>query len=223
MAVASHLKIALHEYDARISTLIPYYDEALDAAAWALRAARRPLRLVVDLGTGSGALALRVARATPGTALVGIDEDEGMLGMARRRLKRHGAELVSGNFIRTALPRCDAITASFALHHVEHRRTKLDLYRRAHAALRPGGVLVSADCQPSTDASLAADGRRAWLAHLAKRYGTRKAQEFLDAWAEEDFYVPLDVELDLLSRAGFRPHVTWRRDSFAVIVAVRGR
>ncbi len=49
MAVSSHLKIALPEYDARIRTFIPDYEEMLDAAAASLVAAERPLMAVVDL------------------------------------------------------------------------------------------------------------------------------------------------------------------------------
>lgn len=223
MAVSSHLKIALSEYDARIRTFIPSYEEMLDAAASALVAAERPLKTVVDLGTGTGALAARVAAVAPHAMLVGIDEDEGMLGMAARRLKKHRATLTAGNFVRAALPRCDAITASFALHHIEHRRVKKALYVRARAALRSGGVIVSADCHPASNPALAAAGRDAWRAHLAKSYGPRKAESFLRAWAHEDFYVPLDVEIALLQSAGFTTDVFWRRGSFAVIAARAGR
>ena len=58
------------------------------------------------------------------------------------------------------MPRCDAITASFALHHIEQRRERKALYRRIGAALRPGGVLVSADCHPPAHVDLGAAGRR---------------------------------------------------------------
>jgi ubiquinone/menaquinone biosynthesis C-methylase UbiE len=223
MAVASHLKIALPEYDARIRTFIPDYEEMLDVAAASLVAAERPLMVVVDLGTGTGALLSRVADVARHAALIGIDEDEGMLGMAARRLAAQAPRLIAEDFVRAAMPRCDAITASFALHHIEQRRTRKALYARARKALRPGGVLVSADCHPPANAALAAAGRDAWHAHLADSYGPRKAESFLQAWAGEDFYVPLDVELALLQSAGFITDVSWRKGAFAVIVARTGR
>jgi hypothetical protein len=108
--------------------------------------------------------------------------------------------------------------ASLSLHHIASRRTRLTLYRRVRAALEKSGVLVSADCHPAALAPFAADGMRAWRAHLAHRYGPRKAAAFLRAWAREDFYVPLDVELRLLQTAGFEVDVAWRRNPFAVIV-----
>jgi tRNA (cmo5U34)-methyltransferase len=219
MAVSSHLKIDLRDYDSRIRTFIPHYEEMLDAAVAAIEAAGRPIEAVVDLGTGTGALAARVAGVWKRARLIGIDEDEGMLAMAARRLPRQRTRLVTGSFLQASLPRCDAVTASFALHHIEHARAKRALYRRIKQALRPGGVLVSADCHPSTSVKLAATGRLLWRNHLARTYGRRKAEGFLRAWSHEDFYVPLAAELSLWRDAGLSPEVSWRRDSFAVIVA----
>lgn len=219
MSVSAHLAIALDEYDARIRTFIPSYEEMLDVAA-DVASGGRP-RLVVDLGTGSGALAARVAQRVRGVSLVGIDADEGMLGMARRRLPRGRTRLVCDSFLAAPLPRSDAMIASLALHHVASHRVKRRLFARAHAALRPGGVLVSADCHPSALPPLARAGHRAWIAHLATSYGPAKARAFLRAWADEDFYTTLETELALLQSSGFVTDVVWRRGSFAVIAAER--
>jgi tRNA (cmo5U34)-methyltransferase len=217
MSVASHLAIDLDEYDARIRTFIPYYEEMLDTAS-AIVAARRP-RTVVDLGIGTGALSARIARRVPAASIVGVDEDDGMLGAAARRLPRRRTTLVNDSFLRAALPRCDAVSASFALHHVASPRTKRRLLTRIRAALHRGGVLVSADCHPSSIASLAIAGHRAWHRFLAGTYGPQKARAFLQTWAKEDFYTTLEDELRMLRGAGFVADVVWRRDSFAVIVA----
>lgn len=219
MAVSTHLQIDLADYDARIRTFIPHYEEMLDAAATALVAVSRPVDTLVDLGTGTGALAGRMLAAARGARLIGIDEDQGMLAMAGRRLPSRRTTLVCESFLRASLPRCDAVTASFALHHIEHLRERKALYRRVATALRRGGALITADCHPPVDPTLAARGRRLWLDHLASSYGRREAGRFLRAWSHEDFYVPLSVELTLLEAAGLSPEVTWRRDSFAVIVA----
>ncbi|MEZ5287029.1 MAG: class I SAM-dependent methyltransferase [Vicinamibacterales bacterium] len=219
VAVSSHLKIALDEYDARIRTFIPNYEEMLAAAADALVTLAGTPETVVDLGIGTGALAAAVAAAAPKAALVGIDEDEGMLGMASRRLPGRALTLVPGNFTRAPLPRADGITASLSLHHIRSRRTRAALFARARHALRPRGAFVTADCHPAANAALAAAGHEAWRDHLAVHYGRRKAGAFLEAWSHEDFYVPLDTELRLLREAGFSPDVAWRRGAFAVIAA----
>jgi tRNA (cmo5U34)-methyltransferase len=220
MAVASHLVIDLSQYDARIRTFVPDYETMLDHAAVALGAAARPLRRIVDLGTGTGALAARVARSVPDAALVGIDEDEGMLEMARRRLARRHATFLHDSFLRAAFPVCDAMVASLALHHIPTRRARQALFRRMRQAIRPGGLLVSADCHPASNGVLVKQDRAAWKTHIARAYGPKKAEAFLQAWAAEDFYVPLEAELKMLRAAGFGTDVAWRRGAFAVVVAV---
>ena len=217
MSVSEHLEINLAEYDARIRTFIPDYEEMLDVVTHVVQL-RQP-RMVIDLGTGTGALGSRIAKALRRALLLGIDEDAGMLHTAARRLPRRRTAFLHASFLTAALPECDAITASFALHHVEHARDKRALFRRARQALRRGGVLVSADCHPPASGWLAADARRAWLAHLRRSYDARQSARFLRAWAKEDFYTTLEDEQKMLQAAGFETSIAWRRDFFAVIVA----
>jgi len=213
--VTAHLGIDLAEYDARIRTFIPDYERMLAVGASAVP---RRARTIVDLGTGTGALAARCLRRATGARLVGIDADAGMLAVAARRLRSRAA-FVTGNFLRAPLPRCDAVVASFALHHVRTRGAKQRLYARVRSALSPGGVLISVDCNPSRDRDEAHDQRNAWLAHLRRSYSSRDAQGLLRAWSKEDVYVPLDDERQMLQRVGFEVDVLWRRGAFAVLSA----
>ena len=217
MSVAAHLGIDLADYDARIRTFIPDYEEMLDVAAAALP---KSTRTIVDLGVGTGALAARCLDAVPKARVFGIDVDPDILAMASRRLGRR-ATFAAGSFLRAELPRCDAAVSSFALHHVRTRAAKAALYTRLHAALRPGGLLLSVDCQPAADPGVRRTQMDKWVAHLRLAYSPARAARLLDAWAGEDVYVPLDGELDLLRRRGFRVEVLWRRGAFAVLRAAR--
>jgi SAM-dependent methyltransferase len=222
MGVASHLGIRLRDYDAMIRTFIPDYVEMLDEAASALRLVERARPVILDLGIGSGALAARTLKASPRGRVIGLDVDPDMLALAGRRLGAR-VQTVAGSFLSTPLPACDAITASFALHHIRTRRQKAGFYRRCRAALRPGGVMAIADCCPASDARLRARDRRAWRAHLERTYSRGRAERYLRTWAREDVYVPLEDEIELLDRAGLASDVAWRRGSFAVILARRRR
>jgi len=220
VGVAAHLGIKLDEYDAVIRTLIPYYEGLLDAAARAVDTLgpRRPT--VIDLGTGTGALASRLLAVRPRARITGVDEDAGMLAMAEKRL--HGRiTTAAGNFERWPIPPCDVISASFALHHIRTARRKAALYKRSGASLKRGGLLVTADCFLSTDAALRRKDRAAWIEHLRKAYSPKKAEQFLRAWAREDVYFTLNQELHWLAAAGFRVDVVLRQACFATIVARR--
>ncbi len=220
MGVATHLGIRLADYDETIRTFIPGYEDMLDAAAAVVATLTRRSPLVVDLGIGSGALASKVVHASRGARVVGIDSDKGMIAMAQKRL-RGRLRVAPGDFLDVPLPRCDAITSSLALHHIQTRRAKAALYAKCFAALKTGGALVNADCCLSSDPTLQARDRAAWHRHLAQTYGRAGAERHLRAWAKEDFYLTLEEERALLSRAGFQVDVVWRRDSFAVVAALK--
>jgi len=221
MGAASHLGIDLREYDIRIRSFIPGYEEMLDASAAALAVMVRRNSVIVDLGTGTGALASRCLAVKPSARIAGVDEDEGMLAVARKRLGRRFTG-IHGSFERVDLPACDAVTASLALHHLPTPARRARLLRRVHRALRPGGTLISADCHLASTAALRAAERRDWLAHLERSYTARQAAGYLRAWAKEDHYARLLAEVRLMERAGFTVDVPWRRGSFAVVVGTKG-
>lgn len=216
MSVASHLGIAVREYDRRIRTFIPNYTEMLDEVASVLDASAET---IVDLGVGTGALSARCLRHARTARVIGIDADAEMLPLARRRLGGR-ATLQEGNFLRVDLPPSDAVVASLALHHVRTRSAKAGLYSRIRAALRRGGVLVSGDCHPSENGDRWLAQRELWLEHLRRTYTPAEAEQLLRDWSHEDTYVPLRTEVALLEEAGFATvDVSWRRGAFAVIAA----
>ena len=213
MSVASHLGIKLSEYDKSIRTFIPDYEEMLGVAAAAVPA---HTRTIVDLGIGTGALSARCLESAPKARVAGIDMDPAILALAARRLGDR-ASLTTGSFLRTPLPSCDAVVASYALHHVRTRAAKAALYRRIRAALRRRGIFLNVDSQPASDRQVWRDQRDAWLAHLRRSYSASRSAAIFNAWAGEDVYVPLDVEIDLMERGGFHVEVLWRRGAFAVL------
>lgn len=220
MSVASHLGIKPGEYDRAIAALIPHYSELLDAAAEAVDIVARNTPAVVDLGTGSGTLAHRILRVRPKARLIGIDEDAAMLNLARKRL-RNRIQTIENNFEHIRIPRCDVVSASFSLHHIATGGRKAELYKRCFTSLRPGGMLVSADCYLASTGKMRERHRDAWLAHLKRKYSAKKAEQFLRTWAKEDVYFTLDREIELLKDAGFATEVARRNDSFAVLVGLK--
>ena len=220
MGAATHLGIRPGEYDKTIATLIPHYSDLIDAAAAAVDIIARNTPAVVDLGTGSGALAQRILKVRPQARLMGIDSDGTMLDAAIRRL-RGRIQSIEEDFERIRIPRCDVVSASFALHHVPTGRRKAALYKRCFTSLRPGGMFVSADCYLASSSVVRKRDRVTWLQHLQRVYTRKKAEQFLRTWAKEDVYFTLDREIELLKDAGFGVEVTWREDSFAVLVGLK--
>lgn len=223
MAVAVHLGIPLDEYDARIRTFIPDYEEMLTVAASALSTLVTATPHIVDLGTGTGALAAACLRAVPRARLTIVDQDADVLAIARQRLEVHAVEVTTaaGAFEDVALPRCDAIVGSLTFHHIRSVASKQVLYRRFGAGLERGGVFLSIDCCPAAEPRLAHAQHAAWHQHLRISYDDEACRGYFAAWAAGDHYMPLATELQLIEDAGFSPDVLWRRGAFAVILGTR--
>ena len=217
--VASHLGVSTREYDVQIRRWIPHYEEMLATVVTLLEASLPAAPIVVDLGAGTGALSAAILDGIPRARAILVDIDPAMLDAARDRLAPHTARC---EFRRTsfadALPACDAVVASLALHHVPDPADKLSLYAAIHAALRPGGALCIADATVYPDGAEHAAIYRAWAAHMAAHGITAaEATQLFAQWAKEDTYQPLARELVLLADAGFtHPDAFWKRGPMTV-------
>lgn len=103
---------------------------------------------VLDLGCGTGTLALLIKDRHPETEVVGLDPDSQILTIARRKAARAGAQVRFDVGYADRLPYSDAsfdrVTSSLVFHHLT-RETKRAALREAYRVLRPGGQLHVAD------------------------------------------------------------------------------
>ena len=139
------------------AALTPLYDRAVRVmtreAAWRTclvdRIDARKGETVLDVGSGTGSLAIAVTAAAPGCIFKGIDPDSAAVELARDKAARAGssATFEQGSFNGLATHEddvVDKITCSLVLHQVrlaEKRR----LLRAMFDRLRPGGQLFIAD------------------------------------------------------------------------------
>jgi len=222
--VAGHLGVAAADYDRTIRTFIPGYERMVSTVVHWLEGHVPPDGLVVDLGAGTGALGAAVLDALPDVRVELVDIDPNMLEVAAARCAAHdGRFRVRHARFQDELPRCHAVVASLALHHVAVQDEKRDLYGAIRSALEPRGILAVADALVYPDGPERAQMIEDLFAHMAQNgISASEAEGHLAQWAEEDFYVPLPDELRLIADAGFpRPDVFWRDGLIAVYGAFK--
>jgi ubiquinone/menaquinone biosynthesis C-methylase UbiE len=118
------------------------------------QAAPAPGQRVLDLGCGTGTLAIQVKRRQPAAEVAGLDADPEMLDQARAKAERSGVELELTEGFSNELPYEDAsfdrVLSTLFFHHLDPQ-PKRQTAREIARVLRPGGELHVADWGPPSD------------------------------------------------------------------------
>jgi ubiquinone/menaquinone biosynthesis C-methylase UbiE len=108
------------------------------------QAGLRPGHRVLDVGSGTGSLAIQIKTLEPGVDVAGVDPDPKALARATRKAERAGVEVQLDRGFSDALPYADAcfdrVLSSFMFHHL-HGDEKEKMLGEARRVLKPGGSL----------------------------------------------------------------------------------
>ena len=105
---------------------------------------------IVDIGCGTGTLAIALHTKSPGSTIFGIDPDPAVLAIARRKAEALGARVqwfdAMGDALDMIAPiqACDKVVSSLVLHQCP-MDVKEAIARQMWRLLRPDGQLFIAD------------------------------------------------------------------------------
>jgi ubiquinone/menaquinone biosynthesis C-methylase UbiE len=122
--------------------------ERLWRALAVVYAAPRPDEVIVDVGCGTGSLALLLSRVEPRAEIIGVDPDPDVLAVARRKPTAHAVQWRAGMgdaLVDSVGPdSADTVVSSLVLHQCP-MPMKRAVLASMFAVLRQGGRLVIAD------------------------------------------------------------------------------
>ncbi len=110
---------------------------------------------VLDIGSGTGTLAIMIAEAQPGVEVTGIDPDDEMLARARKKAEAAGVRIDFQNGSATELPFADGsfdrVTSTLMAHHLP-TSAKEQMFAEVRRVLKPAGELHLVDIGPARSA-----------------------------------------------------------------------
>jgi tRNA (cmo5U34)-methyltransferase len=132
---------------------IPYASDQIEVMLRLLAAGDRPLERFLDLGSGSGLLAIAILAQYPEAKASLVDFSEPMMDAARDLLAQ---DISLPRFILADLGRpdwtervshdapYDAVVSGLAIHHLSHER-KRELYGEIFHLIAPGGMFINVE------------------------------------------------------------------------------
>jgi tRNA (cmo5U34)-methyltransferase len=202
-------------YDSLIHRAVPRYDEMTGAER------------VLELGSGTGNLSLRLAESLPRAALTLVDGSEEMIALVRSRIEKAGMRqgkaitYIDLRFEELEFPTgsFDLVVSSISLHHV-HDKAKL--YARIRSFMSAGGRLCFADQMRGEPESNHRLNWERWL-EFCREPGHCTPEEIdslLQHAAAHDHYTTLSEHTSLLSKAGFTEiDCVWRNLMWGIVTA----
>lgn len=161
---------------------------------------------VLDVATGTGDLAIDIARLTPGSTVVGLDPSVQMLEVAKTKVAKRGygerISLVVGDAQELPYQACemDAATIAFGIRNVPDR---LKALRELARVVRPGGrVAVLELGEPRT--GLLGHAARFHTRHVVPKLGALLSGQREYAYLQKSIaaFPPAEEFAQLMERAG---------------------
>ncbi len=218
--VKNHFDEEARIFDETILKLIPHYNEMIEALVNALPFDENEKLNIIDLGCGTGTIALKIKHKFKNAAILCVDISDNMINAAKSKLKDYdGMSFTVSDFYHfNFTEKYDAAVSSLALHHLVTGKDKIKFYRKIFRALNRGASFYNADLVLASEEKMQEFYISKWIKFMNKFYSM---DEINNKWLEknrvEDNPSKLYDQLVWLEKTGFKKiDVIWKYYNFAV-------
>jgi tRNA (cmo5U34)-methyltransferase len=223
--VKRHFEEEAKQFDALILRLIPHYREMVEAMVRSIPHDEKDAIRVIDLGSGTGTVALNVLKRFPRARVTCVDFAEPMIEASKIKLSSNAnVRYITGDFQRIDFgDGVDAVVSSLALHHLQTDGEKRDFYRKIFYGLQPGGCFFNADVVLGSNGQAQRFYMEKWKAFMKKSMPEGEIENvWLKKYAAEDRPAGLMDQCRWLAETGFTDvDVVWKYYNFAVYGGIK--
>ena len=188
----------------------------------------REKSVILDLGTGNGEIAIRIALKFPHSSVIGIDVSSGMINEAEKKVRKIGLKnvrFVVSPMENLKIERVGFVVSHLAFHHVKN---KLSVVTNVYKILpRKGRVFIGDWFKPTIEYEKEIEKLRAKNPTLSKKFD-ESWQDFISEPSMREYqekhpkeYPISQIELkNMMKKAGFRKQkiIKMPMATFAVVV-----
>ena len=220
-AVERQFNLVAGEYDSGRRKFIPCFDAYYEKTTSLVISMVGKPRRIIDLGAGTGLLAMYYFRHLPEAEYLLVDVAEEMLRVAEKRFSGSGNVRCQVADYTQELPEMefDLAISALSIHHLENEQ-KRALFKNLHQRLAPGNWFINYDQFCPADPELDAFVTRYWVENL---YRSGLSENELARWQERrklDRECSVQEEISMLRQSGFRnAECIFLDGKFAVIAA----
>ena len=213
------------DYDSEIEKVVPHYREIHQVIIDSLPFEASESFSLLELGTGTGSLALKLLARFPDSQYSGIDYSEKMLEVATAKLRKLNTHisLKTGDLIDLNYDkRFDCIVSCLVIHHLTDEEKK-KVFKRIFSLLRKPGFFINADPVKSHIEHISNNNQQNWFdwmrasglteSEIMERYKSKK---------ELDKNSGLEEQINWLKEVGFSTtEIVWKHFDKAIFCAMR--
>lgn len=212
------------EYDERISKSIPYYDAFNEQILDILQQRGAMSGEWLDLGCGTGTLALQAHTRFPDFHFVLADPSDHMLKLAQEKLAALAVEWIcAGSEQLAVFPDRFQVVTAVQSHHYLRPDERAQVVKKIFASLKEDGIFLAFENVAPEDESLKEFEFRRWARYRVEHgFPAEDVEAFLARCGVNYFPLPVSTHVKLLRDAGFRQiHVFWQSYVQAGIYAIK--
>jgi ubiquinone/menaquinone biosynthesis C-methylase UbiE len=236
----------IDRYDKMQERYLVKRSERFDVIAKLIKSVCPNPRLIIDLGCGTGSLAVRLLEEFDSAKVYAADLDPAILFLAERRLKnfKSRVQITQSDVTKMNWDQyigADAVVSATALHWLKPEDLE-KVYFQIHKILRSGGIFLNADHSGSSNNLIqrywesnreqmlreqmqsADDWDGFWRKYLSELGGDVKIerQKALGPWEGTEEGMPLKWHFQKLTQYGFEnADCFWRCDCDAIYGAIK--